>query len=54
MMDTDATLTEAVTRKITADKVTIDLIDRQKVLATSVSEHTDGTIFNMKRKRRYS
>jgi len=36
------------------DKVTIDLIDRQKVLATSVSEHTDGTIFNMKRKRRYS
>ncbi|HSA16079.1 MAG TPA: ATP-binding protein, partial [Spirochaetota bacterium] len=26
------------------DKVTIDLIDRQKVLATSVSEHTDGTI----------
>ena len=36
------------------DKVTIDLIDRQKILASSVTEHTDGTIFNMRRRRRYS
>lgn len=35
------------------DSVTIDLIDKEKVLSTSVSEHTDGTIFNMRRKRRY-
>ncbi|TFH42526.1 MAG: ATP-binding protein [Chrysiogenales bacterium] len=35
------------------DAVTIDLIDKKKVLSRSVTEHTDGTIFNMKRKRRY-
>jgi anti-sigma regulatory factor (Ser/Thr protein kinase) len=35
------------------DSVTIDLIDKEKVLSPSVSEHTDGTIFNMKRNRRY-
>ena len=35
------------------DAITIDLIDKEKVLSQSVSEHTDGTIFNMKRKRRY-
>lgn len=35
------------------DSVTIDLIDKEKVLSTSVSEHTDGTIFNMRRRRRY-
>lgn len=36
------------------DNITIDLIDKEKILSQSVSEHTDGTIFNMKRKRRYS
>lgn len=36
------------------DAVTIDLIDKEKVISRSVSEHTDGTIFTMKRKRRYS
>ncbi len=35
------------------DAITIDLIDREKVLSTSVTEHTDGTIFNMKRSRRH-
>lgn len=35
------------------DSVTIDLIDKEKILSRSISEHTDGTIFNMKRKRRY-
>ncbi len=35
------------------DSITIDLIDKEKVLSTFVSEHTDGTIFNMKRKKRY-
>jgi len=35
------------------DSVTIDLIDKEKILSTSVSEHTDGTIFNMRRRRRY-
>jgi anti-sigma regulatory factor (Ser/Thr protein kinase) len=35
------------------DAVTIDLIDRKKIVSTSVSENTDGTILNMKRKRRY-
>lgn len=34
------------------DSITIDLIDKEKVLSTSVTEHTDGTIFNMKRNRR--
>jgi anti-sigma regulatory factor (Ser/Thr protein kinase) len=34
------------------DSITIDLIDKEKVLSSCVSEHTDGTIFNMKRKRR--
>ena len=36
------------------DSITIDLIDKEKVLSRSVTENTDGTIFNMKRKRRYS
>jgi len=35
------------------DSVTIDFIDKEKVLSNSVSKHTDGTIFNMKRKKRY-
>ncbi|PKL40598.1 MAG: hypothetical protein CVV44_03070 [Spirochaetae bacterium HGW-Spirochaetae-1] len=35
------------------DAVTIDLIDKEKVLSSSVSKHTDGTILNMKRKKRY-
>ncbi len=35
------------------DSITIDLIDKEKVLSTFVSEHTDGTIFNMKRQKRY-
>ena len=35
------------------DAVTIDLIDREKVISRSVSEHTDGTIFTMRRERRY-
>jgi anti-sigma regulatory factor (Ser/Thr protein kinase) len=34
------------------DTITIDLIDKEKVLSTFVTEHTDGTIFNMKRARR--
>jgi anti-sigma regulatory factor (Ser/Thr protein kinase) len=35
------------------DAVTIDMIDKETVLSSSVTEHTDGTIFNMKRKKRY-
>ncbi len=35
------------------DSISIDLIDRQHVISQSVTEHTEGTIFNMKRKRRY-
>ncbi|OHD64814.1 MAG: hypothetical protein A2176_10880 [Spirochaetes bacterium RBG_13_51_14] len=35
------------------DSITIDLIDKEKILTQYVTEHTDGTIFNMKRKRRY-
>lgn len=35
------------------DNVTIDLIDREKIISDSVSSHTDGTIFNMRRNRRY-
>jgi anti-sigma regulatory factor (Ser/Thr protein kinase) len=35
------------------DQVTIDLIDRKTVLSNAVSEHTDGTIFSMRRGRRY-
>jgi anti-sigma regulatory factor (Ser/Thr protein kinase) len=34
------------------DTVTIDLIDKKLVLTTLVSDYTDGTILNMKRKRR--
>jgi len=34
------------------DSVTIDLIDKKEILSSSVTEHTDGTILNMKRKRR--
>lgn len=36
------------------DLVSIDLIDKKNILSDSVSEFTDGTILNMKRKRRYS
>ena len=36
------------------DSVTIDLIDKEKILTVQVTEHTDGTIFNMKRNRRYN
>ena len=36
------------------DAVTIDLIDRERVLASNVSEFTDGTILNLKRRRRYA
>jgi hypothetical protein len=35
------------------DSITIDLIDQKKVVANSVSETTDGTILNIKRRRRY-
>jgi len=35
------------------DSITIDLIDKEKIIASSVTEFTDGTIFNMKRKKRY-
>lgn len=35
------------------DHVTIDLIDKEKILSGYVSEHTDGTIFSMRRLRRY-
>ena len=35
------------------DTVTIDLIDKEKVISNSISEFTDGTILNLKRKRRY-
>jgi anti-sigma regulatory factor (Ser/Thr protein kinase) len=35
------------------DNVTIDLIDKKRILAVCVSEDTDGTILNMKRKIRY-
>jgi len=35
------------------DNVSIDLIDKKSVLATNVTEFTDGTILNMRRTRRY-
>ncbi|MBP7901923.1 MAG: ATP-binding protein [Spirochaetes bacterium] len=35
------------------DQVKIDLIDKESVVSTSVSDNTDGTIFNLKRRRRY-
>jgi anti-sigma regulatory factor (Ser/Thr protein kinase) len=35
------------------DAVTIDLIDKQHVIAQSIAGHANGTIFTMKRKRRY-
>ncbi len=35
------------------DKLNIDLIDKKKVLSTSVGDTTDGSILNMVRKRRY-
>ena len=35
------------------DTVTIEYIDKKEILSTSVSDYTDGTIFNIKRKRRY-
>jgi len=34
------------------DSVSIEYIDKKTMVAPSVSESTDGTIFNMKRKRR--
>ncbi|HPS58973.1 MAG TPA: ATP-binding protein [Spirochaetota bacterium] len=35
------------------DSVTIEYIDKKSILSSSVSDYTDGTIFNIKRKRRY-
>jgi anti-sigma regulatory factor (Ser/Thr protein kinase) len=35
------------------DTVTIEYIDKKKIISSNVSDSTDGTIFNMKRKRRY-
>lgn len=35
------------------DTVVIEYIDKKSVLSSSVSEDTDGTIFTMRRKRRY-
>ncbi len=35
------------------DSITIDLIDKEKFISNSISDFTDGTILNMKRKRRY-
>ena len=36
------------------DSITIDLIDKKCTLSDSVTQFTDGTILNMKRKRRYN
>ncbi len=35
------------------DSVTIEYIDKEKIISSCVSDSTDGTIFNIKRKRRY-
>lgn len=35
------------------DSVSIEYIDKKKIISSDVSEYTDGTIFNIKRKRRY-
>lgn len=35
------------------DSVSIEYIDKKKIISSNVSDTTDGTIFNMKRKRRY-
>jgi len=35
------------------DQVKIDLIDKESIVSSSVSDNTDGTIFNLKRRRRY-
>ena len=35
------------------DNVTIEYIDKKKIISSNVSDTTDGTIFTMKRKRRY-
>ncbi len=35
------------------DSVAIEYIDKKTILSSSVSDYTDGTIFNIKRKRRY-
>jgi len=35
------------------DSVTIEYIDKKHIIASNVSETTDGTIFNIRRKRRY-
>lgn len=36
------------------DHVKIDLIDRKSIVSSAVSSDTDGTIFNLRRKRRYN
>ena len=36
------------------DTVSIEYIDKKKIISSNVSEYTDGTIFNIKRKRRYN
>ena len=36
------------------DSITIDFIDKKKVISNSVTEDTDGTIFNIRRSRRYT
>lgn len=35
------------------DVVVIEYIDKKNILSSSVSKYTDGTIFSMRRKRRY-
>ncbi len=36
------------------DSVSIEYIDKKTIIASNVTDTTDGTIFNIKRKRRYS
>lgn len=36
------------------DSVNIEYIDKKHIIASNVSETTDGTIFNIRRKKRYS
>jgi len=36
------------------DSVSIEYIDKKSIIASNVTDSTDGTIFNIKRKRRYS
>jgi anti-sigma regulatory factor (Ser/Thr protein kinase) len=35
------------------DSISIDLIDKEKVVSSSITEFTDGTILTLKRKKRY-